>query len=137
MKSKQTMMAVALAVGTWSAQAQIATSVPMVTGAQAKPVFEGVTLFERVSRDELNRLSIVDGRIKMMHYKTEELDVTKDDVNGQAFFTPRTDKTISVFVTTQRGATFTLVLQPIPKMPAVNLTVQESRPGGEKVETTE
>lgn len=137
MKSKQTLLMVALALSAWSTQAQVVPGAPLVAGSSGKPVFEGVTLFERVSRDELNRLSIIDGRIKKMHFKTEELEVVDDKVNGQAFFTPKTDKTISVFVTTQRGATFTLVMQPIPKMPAVNLTVQESQSAGEASQAAE
>lgn len=128
MKRIQLLSMAVLTLCVSGASGQIATSMPIASGSHAKPVFDGVTLFERVSRDELNRLSIIDGRIKMMHFKTEELDVTKDDVNGQAFFTPKSDKTISVFVTTQRGATFTIVMQPIPKMPASNLLVQETQP---------
>lgn len=127
MNIKNQILVGAMAMIICNASAQVASSSPIVSGSQAKPVFDGVTLYERVSRDELNRLSIIDGRIKRMHFKTEEMDVTKDDVNGQAFFTPKTDKTISVFVTTQRGATFTMVLQPVPKMPAVNLMVQETQ----------
>lgn len=97
--------------------------------SRAKPIHDGITLYERVSRDELNRLHVVDGRIKMMHFKTQELEVVKDDASGQAFFTPKTDKTISVFVTTQSGTTFTLILQPVPKMPAANVMVQEISAG--------
>jgi conjugal transfer pilus assembly protein TraK len=101
--------------------------VPTPTG-RGKPVAEGITLFERVSRSELNRLSIGNGRIAKMHFKTEELEATKDDALGQVFFTPKVDKTISVFVTTASGMTFTLVLQPVPNMPAVNVALMEQRP---------
>jgi conjugal transfer pilus assembly protein TraK len=104
--------------------AQTASALPRAGG---KPVYEGITLFERVSRNELNRLSITNGRIGRMHFKTDELDVTKDDALGQAFFTPRVDKTISVFITTTSGLTFTLVLQPVPSMPAVNIALTEQR----------
>lgn len=106
-----------------SATQVLAQALPAL--GRAKPVYEGITLFERVSRDELNRLHVVDGRIKMMHFKTQELEVVKDEDSGQAFFTPKTDKTISLFITTQAGTTFTLVLQPVPKMPAANVMVQE------------
>lgn len=118
-------MACVMALGMQCAQAQLAQASPVLIGS-AKPIRDGITLYERVSRDELNRLHIVDGRIARMHYKTQELDVTKDDVLGQAFFTPKTDKTISVFITTESGATFTLVMQPVPKMPAANVVVQEA-----------
>lgn len=112
-------VALATSCGLAAAQSTAAAS------GRAKPIHDGITLYERVSRDELNRLHIVDGRIKMMHFKTQELEVTKDEEIGQAFFTPKTDKTISVFITTESGATFTLVLQPVPKMPAANVVVQE------------
>lgn len=107
-----------------SATQVLAQAIPAL--GRAKPVYEGITLFERVSREELNRLHVVDGRIKMMHFKTQELEVVKDEDSGQAFFTPKTDKTISLFITTQAGTTFTLVLQPVPKMPAANVMVQEA-----------
>lgn len=108
-----------------AAQAVPPAAAAGMTRAQGKPVYEGITLFERVSRNELNRLSITNGRIARMHYKTEELDVTKDDILGQAIFTPRVDKTISVFITTNSGITFTLVLQPVPATPAVNIALTE------------
>lgn len=118
-----------LLIGLIVASSSVLAQVPLPAAGKAKPIHDGITLYERVSMNELNRIHIVDGRIKMMHFKTQELDVSKDEDTGQAFFTPKVNKTISVFITTEKGATFTLVLQPIPDVPAVNLAFKEGEQG--------
>jgi len=125
-----TLLSVALSAPFASAQMPVLQDQPVSASAliRGKPVHEGITLFERVSRSELNRLSISNGRIAKMHFKTEELEATKDEALGQVFFTPRVDKTISAFVTTASGMTFTVVFQPVPNMPAVNVSLAEQRP---------
>lgn len=93
---------------------------------RSKPIHEGATVFERISRHEMTRLQIVGGRIRHINYKPEELEITQDESAGQAFLSPLVDKQINLFVTTNTGVTFTLMLNPEPGLPARTVALRES-----------
>jgi len=103
-----------------SEQASLTASI-----SRAKPVHEGATIFERVSRHEMTRLQVVGGRIRHINFKPEELEITQNHEGGQAILTPLVDKEISLFVTTNSGVTFTLILRPEPGLPARTVAVTE------------
>lgn len=81
---------------------------------QIVDAFEGKTLFAKISANEPSRLSIDGGKIRRLKVDPNELTVEGDPENGQAFIYPKAaDKPVTVFVISDNGRTYTLVLQPV------------------------
>ena len=92
-----------------------------------REVFEGATVFQRISETEPTRLVIPGSRIRRTTYVKSDLTVM-DDGSGAAFIQPLVNnKRLTVFVTLETGATFTLVLQTDAAMSASNIRLVERR----------
>ncbi|WP_231364099.1 type-F conjugative transfer system secretin TraK [Thioalkalivibrio sp. ALMg11] len=104
-------------------------AIPTVSGApaaltQVHPVEPNDTVEVSVSRGEVNRLAIEGGRITDVTGASEHLLIEGDDERGQVFFrfNPQTMRSgssertewrpISLFVSDDRGATYTVILRP-------------------------
>ncbi|NJM44360.1 MAG: hypothetical protein HC858_10995 [Brachymonas sp.] len=97
------------------------------SGESLREVFEGATVFQRISETEPTRLVIPGSRIKRTTYVKSDLSVV-DDGTGAAFIQPLVNnKRLSIFVTLESGATFTLVLQTEPAMAASSIRLTERR----------
>jgi conjugal transfer pilus assembly protein TraK len=84
-----------------------ATAVQIVDGA------DGTTIYAKVSKKEMTRLALEHGRISSLRVKDGELGVDPDEETGQLFLSvPHgAAKPINGFLTTDTGATYTLILQ--------------------------
>lgn len=78
------------------------------------------TIEVKVSKDDVNRLSVRGGRIEEVFGASEHLLMKGDDARGQVFFRFNPEKKgnsrryypVSLFVSDDRGATYTVVLRP-------------------------
>ncbi len=108
------------------AQSRVAAVEGQSSETAAREVFEGASVFYRISDTEPTRLVIEGSKIARMNYLKQDVDITKDVASGQAYLTPKVkDKLISMFVTTQSGITFTLMAQPSAGMPSSSLRLVE------------
>jgi conjugal transfer pilus assembly protein TraK len=98
--------------------------------AMALQVVEGVegnTLFVNVSARDLNRIAIEGGRIRRVKAADDALLAgSSDDVTGQALIQPLVKDPFSIFVFSQSGKTYTLVLQP-KDIPGESIIIREQR----------
>ncbi len=79
-----------------------------------KPVFEGASYFFKISKSEPTRIIIQGSRIRNARAIKEDLAIDKDDDVGQIYITPvNTQKNSTLYITSQSGATFSLLLQPV------------------------
>lgn len=65
-----------------------------------------------ISKSSLSRISIDGGRIQNVKWLDGELDIQKDASNGQVFVRATTNKTTSLFVNSDDGKTYLLLLSP-------------------------
>lgn len=65
-----------------------------------------------ISKSSLSRISIDGGRIKNVKWLDGELDIQKDAGNGQVFVRATTNKTTSLFINSDDGKTYLLLLSP-------------------------
>jgi len=80
---------------------------------QIVDAFEGKTLYAKIAAHNVSRLSIDGGKIRELKVDPTELTVEPDPANGQAFIRPKmADAPITVFVISESGRTYTLILQP-------------------------
>lgn len=94
---------------------------------------DGATIYAKVSKKEMTRLSIDKGRVSSLRVKEGELAIDPDDETGQVFLSvPGGDKAghvkpINGFLTTDSGHTYTVVLQVIDT-PSDSIVIKEPRP---------
>lgn len=97
--------------------------------AHALQVVEGVegkTLFVKVSLRDLNRISIEGGRVRLVKSADDAmLTGSADAATGQALIQPLVKDPFGVFVFSQSGKTYTLVLQP-QDIPGETIVIKES-----------
>lgn len=79
---------------------------------QRIPAEENVPHKVTVSRDTLSRIAIDGGRIKNAKYLDGDLEIEKDASLGQVYVRALTNRTSSLFVTSDQGKTYLLLLQP-------------------------
>lgn len=103
------------------------------TQASAVQIIEagdGTTIFAKVSKKEMTRLSVDRGRVASLRVKEGELGIDPDDETGQLFLSvPGGDragavKPINGFLTTDSGHTYTLVLQ-VVDTPSDSIIIKE------------
>lgn len=68
-----------------------------------------------ISKESLSRISIDGGRIKNVKWLDGELDIQKDSGTGQVFVRATSNKTTSLFVNSEDGKTYLLLLSPTAK----------------------
>lgn len=87
---------------------------------------EGKTLFVKVSLRDLNRISIEGGRVRLVKSADDAmLTGSADAATGQALIQPLVKDPFGVFVFSQSGKTYTLVLQP-QDIPGETIVIRES-----------
>ena len=113
----------------------MALSAAVTTNVLAAQIVEGgdgSTIYAKVSKKEMTRLSVDRGRIASLRVKASELSVDPDDETGQVFLSvpdgqkPGDIKPINAFLTTQAGHTYTLILQVVDK-PSDSIIIKEPR----------
>ncbi|NHZ99061.1 type-F conjugative transfer system secretin TraK [Massilia sp. CCM 8734] len=93
---------------------------------------DGATIYAKVSKKEMTRLSIDRGRVASLRVKDGELAIDPDDETGQLFLSiPGGDKAgavkpINGFLTTDSGHTYTLILQ-VVDTPSDSIVIKEPR----------
>jgi len=87
---------------------------------------EGKTLFVKVSLRDLNRISIEGGRVRLVKSADDGLLTgSADATTGQALIQPLAKDPFGVFVFSQSGKTYTLVLQPLD-IPGETIVIKET-----------
>ena len=89
---------------------------------------DGETVFARISRKEVTRISIEHGRIRKVTGNAGELVLEKDEEKGQVFIrpaSPDSTKPINLFVSTAHS-TIGLLLQPVDT-PSDTIVIREPR----------
>jgi conjugal transfer pilus assembly protein TraK len=87
---------------------------------------EGKTLFVKVSLRDLNRISIEGGRVRLVKSADDGmLTGSADTTTGQALIQPLGKDPFGVFVFSQSGKTYTLVLQP-QDIPGETIVIKET-----------
>jgi conjugal transfer pilus assembly protein TraK len=97
--------------------------------AHALQVVEGVegrTHFVNVSSRDANRIAIEGGRILRLYGGEGQLAAQPDEHLGQVLLRPAGDDPVSLFVVSESGRTYTLVLRP-QDIPAENIVIREAR----------
>lgn len=118
-------------VGVWAQQAGLPGVDESVEkspslGNQSKQISEGATFFYRISKSEPTRIVVQGSRIKRARAIEADLSIDKDDDVGQIYVTPvNTSKSSTLFVTTNSGVTFSLLLQPIDNVVGKTLLFTE------------
>lgn len=93
---------------------------------------DGATIYAKVSKNEMTRLSIDRGRAASLRVKEGELSIDPDDETGQLFLSVpgghKADavKPINGFLTTDSGHTYTLILQ-VVDTPSDSIVIKEPR----------
>ena len=83
----------------------------VVSAYQRVPVLEGHEVNANVSADGLNRVAVQDDKIVSVKGTTGEFSLDKDDALGQIYIKPEIkDKPIHVYVSTEKGNTYSLNL---------------------------
>jgi conjugal transfer pilus assembly protein TraK len=110
---------------------------PSAHALQVMEGVEGKTLFVKASMRDLNRISIEGGKVRLVKAADDSmLTGSADAATGQALIRPLVKDPFGVFVFSQSGKTYTLVLQP-QDIPGETIVIKEatvpvsaaSRPG--------
>ena len=103
-----------------------------VLAAQIVEGGDGSTIYAKVSKKEMTRLSIDNGRVTDIRFRQGELSVDTDEATGQIFMSipngadAKNIKPINGFLTTDAGHTFTLVLQ-VVDTPSETIIIKQPR----------
>lgn len=115
----------------WFARAALlcGLALGLVAPAPAVQVLDGVegkSLFVKVSKRDLNRISIEGGRVRLVRASDDtHLTGTADEETGQALVMPLVEQPFGVFVFSGSGKTYSLVLQP-EDIPGESIVIRES-----------
>lgn len=104
----------------------MAFAVPSAHALQVMDGVEGKTLFVKVSLRDLNRISIEGGKVRLIKAADDsKLTGSADAATGQALIQPLVKDPFGVFVFSQSGKTYTLVLQP-QDIPGETIVIKEA-----------
>lgn len=104
----------------------MAFAVPSAHALQVMDGVEGKTLFVKVSLRDLNRISIEGGNVRLIKAADDsKLTGSADAATGQALIQPLVKDPFGVFVFSQSGKTYTLVLQP-QDIPGETIVIKEA-----------
>lgn len=95
---------------------------------------DGSTLFVKISKKEMTRLSIEQGRVVTLRVKEGEINIDPDDETGQVFLTipEGINKPINGFLTTDIGRTYTIIFQPTD-MPSDSIVIKQAKQKSKQV----
>ena len=86
---------------------------------------EGKTLFVKVSTRDLNRISIEGGKVRLVKAADDSMIMgSADSETGQALIKPLVKGTFGIFVFSQSGKTYSLVLEP-QDIPGESIIIRE------------
>lgn len=86
---------------------------------------EGKTLFVKVSTRDLNRISIEGGKVRLVKAADDSMIMgSADSDTGQALIKPLVKDTFGIFVFSQSGKTYSLVLEP-QDIPGESIIIRE------------
>ncbi len=92
---------------------------------QLLEVNEGQPAYAKISSTQLTRLKIIDGRIENIRGNQGEIIIEPDSSTGEAYLRPAAGgRIINLFVTSDSGRTYTLLLSPEP-IPATSIVLKE------------
>jgi len=92
---------------------------------QVIPIREGETAFARIAADDLTRIALAEGRIQSWHTLRGRLTIDKNPRSGQIYVRPLDrGEPLSLFITSEAGATYALTLQPVDT-PAESLILKD------------
>lgn len=97
--------------------------------AQTVAAVDGQTVAVRVSRNDLTRIRVENGRIDRVWGTKASMEVQTDSDSGQVFVRALTHDPFSLFVKTDKGETYTLLATPMD-VPAETLIIRPSAPEG-------
>lgn len=107
----------------------IAASGP-TSAQQLVQVDDGETAIVQISSREMSRLRMAVGRIDMLRHTEGELIVQEDKERGELYLRPTIGKPVNVFITSDSGNTFALLLTP-KDVPSETVLLRERiRPSG-------
>lgn len=93
---------------------------------QILDVSDGATVFAKISANDITRLTINNGRIAAWQAPKGRLVLQKNAKSGDLFVRPlNRDEPVSLFVTSETGATYAITLQPVA-MPSETIVLRES-----------
>lgn len=90
-------------------------SIKSVSSLQIKEVYDGAEIHAKISADDINRLRVIDDKIRSVRGNAGELELTKDPELGEVYLrvTKKNYKRpINLFVTTEKNSTYKLLLSP-------------------------
>lgn len=79
---------------------------------QTRQVQTNDELLLEISKADITRLSVQNDKIQSLQFTNGILDVTIDTKLGEAYIKPKTNSMINLFVTTQKGFVYKLLLTP-------------------------
>lgn len=97
-------------------------------GMQVRDAVEGKTIFVKMSTRDFNRVAIEGGRVRLVKGADRDMVLgDKDDVTGQALIKPLVKDPFSLFVFSESGMTYTIVVQPMD-IPSESIILVEQLP---------
>jgi len=103
---------------------------------QVKRLKDNQTAFFKISAKELTRIFVEGDRIQSIRGLDGNYQLTKDNINGAVFIKPIQQKPFNLFLTTEEGHNFTLLLTPI-SIPAEVIQLKPLSPIKSKAEKWE
>lgn len=101
-----------------------------VNAYQRVPVLEGHEVNANISADGLNRIAVQDDKVVSVKGTTGEFSLEKDDALGQIYIKPEIkDKPIHVYVSTEKGNTYSLNLSSSEISPESIVLIPEQKVG--------
>lgn len=92
---------------------------------QVLDVSDGATVFAKISAEDITRLTINNGRIASWQVPKGKLTMQKNAKTGDLYVRPlNREMPVSLFVTSESGATYALTLQPVA-MPSETIVIRE------------
>lgn len=91
---------------------------------QTVDVADGRSHLVKISEKEMSRIAVAQGKVRRIDFIEGELEVKKDDDDGDYYVLPLVSKPINVFVKTASGQTHALILQPTD-MPLETIILRE------------
>lgn len=101
---------------------------PAAHALQTEDAVEGKNIFVKMSLRDFNRIAIQNGRIRLVKGADRDLVLgDKDVTTGQALIKPLVKDPFSLFVFSESGMTYTIVVQPMD-IPAESIILREQLP---------
>lgn len=102
--------------------------IPASHALQTANAVEGKSIFVKMSTRDFNRIAIEGGRVRLVKGADRDMVLgDKDEVTGQALIKPLVKDPFSLFVFSETGMTYTIVVQPMD-IPSESIILREQLP---------